>query len=548
MPNDLTLPNVRKMFIPDPGMIIGDFDLAQADAQVVAWEANDEELKAIFRDPSADLHAENAKTIFGKLTDKYRKLAKAGVHATNYGSGARTLASALGITVHEAERFQRRWFEAHPGIKEWHQRTLHSLQTKRMVTNAFGFRRYYFDRIEGLLPEALAWVPQCVPLDHEVLTRNGWKQIAEVRVQEQIAIWQEGLIRFETPQRWNVGETKELVKLHGCDYLCTPNHRVPYYNAGRSSLQVATANSLPTGARVPRCGLYEGEVAVPKEWITYFVAFQADGRYDATRDAIQFEFSKGRKIARLQEALDELDIPYTKSLVRRGATLFYIPKGKHGFPNAAFYKVFGDWLLALDGDSLDAFLEELEFWDGWRSPQGELWYSSKVKQNCEWVATIAALRGKRARWLSTDNRGKNPVYRLTIAPNKGKRSAVTAERIAVSEPVVVACPTVSSGFFLLRYNGEISVTGNSTVALVIDKGLVNIYKNLPKVEPLLQVHDSLVLQWEKRYHPHILREIKREMEIVVPYEDPLVIPVGAAISDRSWGAVRDVDWDGNFVE
>jgi DNA polymerase-1 len=157
------LPNIRKFFVPDVGYEMADADLDRADAQVVAWEANDDELKQIFRE-GADLHLENAKVIFNnpRLTSdsRERKLAKAGVHATNYGSSANTLARALGITVHEAERFQRVWFSAHPGIRDWHDEVENSLATTRQVTNKFGFRRYYFDRIEKLLPEALAWIPQ----------------------------------------------------------------------------------------------------------------------------------------------------------------------------------------------------------------------------------------------------------------------------------------------------------------------------------------------------------------------------------------------------
>lgn len=154
------LPNIRKLFVPDYGYIIADCDLAQADAQVVAWEADDEELKAIFRDPTADLHDENAKTIFRTLTEANRQLAKAGVHLTNYGGKAPTCASALGITIKQAEDFQRRWFQAHPGILEWHRRVETQLQTERRVRNQFGNQRIYFDRIQSLLPEALAWIPQ----------------------------------------------------------------------------------------------------------------------------------------------------------------------------------------------------------------------------------------------------------------------------------------------------------------------------------------------------------------------------------------------------
>jgi len=154
------LPNIRKLFLPDPGYIIVDCDLAQADAQVVAWEANDDELKAIFRDPTADLHDENAKAIFGDCTPRHRQLAKTGVHAVNYGAKPRTLAAALGISVREAEHFANKWFAAHPGIREWHRRVEHDLSFTRRVSNRFGNVRYYFDRIEHLLPQALAWIPQ----------------------------------------------------------------------------------------------------------------------------------------------------------------------------------------------------------------------------------------------------------------------------------------------------------------------------------------------------------------------------------------------------
>lgn len=102
-----------------------------------------------------DLHSENAKVLHCT-----RQQAKSFVHGTNYGGSARTMAIAAGVTTAQAEAMQRRWFSAHPGIKDWHRRTEGQLQSSRSVRNAFGFRRTYFDRIEGILPEALAWIPQ----------------------------------------------------------------------------------------------------------------------------------------------------------------------------------------------------------------------------------------------------------------------------------------------------------------------------------------------------------------------------------------------------
>ena len=47
---NIILPNIRKFIVPDPGYLIVDADLSGADAQVVAWEADDADLKEAFRD------------------------------------------------------------------------------------------------------------------------------------------------------------------------------------------------------------------------------------------------------------------------------------------------------------------------------------------------------------------------------------------------------------------------------------------------------------------------------------------------------------------
>ena len=39
------MPNIRKLYVPDPGYEIFDIDFSGADAQVVAWEADDKPLK-----------------------------------------------------------------------------------------------------------------------------------------------------------------------------------------------------------------------------------------------------------------------------------------------------------------------------------------------------------------------------------------------------------------------------------------------------------------------------------------------------------------------
>lgn len=165
----MVLPNIRKLFIPDPGKVICDCDLVGADAQVVAWEANDTRLMEAFRN-GLDVHSENAADLWGsKFTSlspdspewaTIRTNTKRAVHATNYIGSAKTVAANCGWLVIEAERFQRRWFDLHPGIKAWHDEIRLSLATTRSVSNRFGYRIIYYDRIDQCLTKAVAWIPQ----------------------------------------------------------------------------------------------------------------------------------------------------------------------------------------------------------------------------------------------------------------------------------------------------------------------------------------------------------------------------------------------------
>jgi DNA polymerase I len=165
----LIVPNMRRMFVPDLGHLMFEIDLKGADAQVVAWDAGDEDLKDAFR-KGLDVHAKNAGDMLG---DKFTQLSpddparkalrqdqKRAVHATNYLSTPRNLAAACGWTVYEAERWQRRWFSLHPMIKLWHKRIEADLATTRTIKNAFGYRIIFFDRLDQCLTNAVAWIPQ----------------------------------------------------------------------------------------------------------------------------------------------------------------------------------------------------------------------------------------------------------------------------------------------------------------------------------------------------------------------------------------------------
>ena len=76
----------------------------------------------------------------------------------------------------------------------------------------------------------------------------------------------------------------------------------------------------------------------------------------------------------------------------------------------------------------------------------------------------------------------------------------------------------------------------STVGIYINKIWIAFYQNLPEVQVLLQVHDSLAGQFPTHRASTLLPLMKEYSRIIVPYEDPLIIPVGIKTSIDSWGA------------
>jgi DNA polymerase I-like protein with 3'-5' exonuclease and polymerase domains/uracil-DNA glycosylase len=168
--SDLVLPNVREIYIPDSGFTMFDTDLSKADLRIVTWESDEREMKAMlaegrdpyveaarefYRDPTITKNRED-----GSEHPRYRTF-KSFAHGSHYLGTPFGLARRLGLTVHEVDRTQKWYFGRFPGIPKWQTRFKAELRSKRYVQNIFGYRRYYFDRIdEATEREAIAWLPQ----------------------------------------------------------------------------------------------------------------------------------------------------------------------------------------------------------------------------------------------------------------------------------------------------------------------------------------------------------------------------------------------------
>lgn len=162
--DELELPNVRSLFVPDPGYTFFDIDLSSADLRIVVWESDEPEMKAMLRE-GLDPYTEIAKEFYHDPSitkkDPRRQTFKSFAHGTNYLGTAKGLADRLGLPVHQAEQTQKWYFARFPRIKKWQDDLKDQVFKRRMVQNVFGYRCYFFDRIEGtIFNQAAAWIPQ----------------------------------------------------------------------------------------------------------------------------------------------------------------------------------------------------------------------------------------------------------------------------------------------------------------------------------------------------------------------------------------------------
>lgn len=160
----LELPNVRRLYIPDPGMTFFDIDLASADLRIVTWESDETDMKAMLK-AGLDPYTEIAKEFYHDQSitkkDPRRQTFKSFAHGTHYLGTAKGLAERLGLNVHEAEKTQAWYFQRFPRIKKWQDDLKDQVLKRHMVENVFGYRCYFFDRIDGtIFNQAAAWIPQ----------------------------------------------------------------------------------------------------------------------------------------------------------------------------------------------------------------------------------------------------------------------------------------------------------------------------------------------------------------------------------------------------
>ena len=135
---------IREGFVADDGKVLVSADYAQFELRLAAAMSGDAALVADFNE-GVDIHTKTAAEVYKipmeEVTKDQRRLAKVVNFGIIYGMSAKGLADATGMSLAEAQEFERQYFELRRPIAEKLKSYLEQARTKGYVETLFGRRR-----------------------------------------------------------------------------------------------------------------------------------------------------------------------------------------------------------------------------------------------------------------------------------------------------------------------------------------------------------------------------------------------------------------------
>mgnify|MGYP000844627980 CR=1 FL=1 len=357
----------------------------------------------------------------------------------------------------------------------------------------------------------------CLTGDHEILTKDGWKRL-DVWDGGEIACWNPNgeIVSFQKAERVQFEYEGDMY--HYCDkrisQISTPDHKMYVKRQYGGSWLVDTVENMSAyRPSIPVTGSRSTNRGLEHNYLRVLVMIQGDGHYTSD-GSIRLKFVKKRKVERCRSLLRKADILYNETKQKAGnktATLFtiysrHVPLWLRLFHN----KTFGPWLL---DESPDVFFDEIANWDGYYSAKNSIQYSTTNKQNADMVQAFAHLSGRNA-LVRTKDRGEqnlnwNTSYVVNIWLNPKNCHEIKPKPRVFHYKGRVYCAVTPTGFFLVRRDGKVWVTGNSGRLVQVQNLPRSSISDLDVARQLLKAGEFEVLELFYDSVPRVLSELIR---------------------------------------
>lgn len=307
----------------------------------------------------------------------------------------------------------------------------------------------------------------CLTGDHEVLTPTGWIRLDEW-TGGRIAVWsaQHELLSFQSSNALVFDYEGDMIAIDSqrCQQISTPDHAMPVLNRA-GCWESRTMESL-YGRRfsMPFTG-YRTRDGYPRNdnELRVLIMVQADGHFTDSGD-LKLGFKRPRKVARCKTLLRRAGITYQYRVHGDGRHQFTVKTQHQPIWLRQFRDKTFDWWV-LDEDPR-VIIEELELWDGTRCGPNSIQYTSTVRKNVEVIQAICQLTGLSSTQIVKSRDAEHPnwsdAYILNIWLTPGHHTEIRPKQQSkIAFCGRVYCAETPTGYFMVRRNGAVWVTGNS---------------------------------------------------------------------------------------
>lgn len=304
---------------------------------------------------------------------------------------------------------------------------------------------------------------ECLTGDHEVLTLDGWVRL-DAWAGGDIAVWNTNQqFSFQPCERVEYDYDGEMI-VHDTarvKQVATPEHDMPVRPRHVNRVDKRSVQAIESGSRVDVWirGWRDFKRRTVSGNLRVLVMTQADGSFDKD-GALTFHFKKQRKIERCRHLLRRAGVPFTESAwAASGSTTIRVPRRVQPLWLSMFStKTWGTWLF---NESPDVFFDELPRWDGYWSGPHSIQYGTTNPTNAGIVQAFAHLSGMTARVLQKNRKGWNSQFYVNIWTEPGDVHNLRDKPTRIHHKGKVYCAKTPTGFFMVRRNGSVWITGNS---------------------------------------------------------------------------------------
>lgn len=330
----------------------------------------------------------------------------------------------------------------------------------------------------------------CYPKDTEFFTGNSWKKISDYTDGDNVLIFnKEKNISYLSKNVEYINlplDNFYRIKNRRLDFVTSETHKHLLISDKTKKLYDSTTkdlfdkhNSLSRGNKsMLLTGFnYVGGsgIELTENELRLYIAIIADGYViNKNTNRIRISLKKDRKIKRLTELLKLCEINF-KIYEENGFKRFVF-----NFNNSD--KFFSDFWYNATKEQLEIISDEVLNWDGSITQKGKKSFSSTNYKSVEFIQFVFSALGNDVSKISTRKKDDcSDCYSININISKGVgisknprgSETTTFEKLDKDENERMFCFTTETGYFVVRQNDKIFVSGNSGKGLIV-KSLLDV--------------------------------------------------------------------------